>query len=140
MKDIKEKIIQKIEDLKKERAEFDITLEEALEQSEKFQRFFFGTDEDKAELAEEAKATRCWVVGNRLANIHDEIERLQDTLELDLMVCEKKYVVTDTARLTSPAGFHPEEGVFLQTKIAIHTDSLTGLPSSNVTLYGHKVN
>jgi len=61
------------------------------------------------------------------------------TLEADLMHTPCRYVVTDTSRLVSPAGFHPEDHVFLKTQIAIHTDDPSSVPSSNVRLYTHVI-
>lgn len=69
-----------------------------------------------------------------------EMDRYLETINADLMHCEKKYVVTDTKQLVSPSGFHPDTKVFRQTTIAIHTDSLDNLPASNRRLYAHKVN
>ncbi len=69
------------------------------------------------------------------ANAVDEIAKLENTLAADLMFCPKRYVVTDTPNLTSPAGFPPSSRVFLQTRVAIHTDSLDNLPASNVELH-----
>lgn len=137
--ELKKIIEDKIADIKKEQATFDITMEESRELEAKFERFFFGNEEDKAGLEEEAKATKGFQ-GMRLAQLQDTVERLEESLELDLMHCEKRYVVTDTERLTSPAGFHPDEKVFVQTTIAIHTDNLKRVPASNATLYAHKVN
>ena len=63
----------------------------------------------------------------------------QETLSADLMTVETKYVVTDEKQLTSPAGFHPDDKVFVQTKIAIHTNTLKNIPASNVELFVHKM-
>ena len=58
---------------------------------------------------------------------------------MDLMKVHTRYVVTDTTALLSPAGFHPDERIFMQTTIAIHTDNLDKLPRANVQLYAHEM-
>jgi hypothetical protein len=50
---------------------------------------------------------------------------LQKTVELDLMKVETRYLLTgEDEQLCSPAGFSPRSKVFMQTRIAIHTDKL----------------
>jgi hypothetical protein len=66
-----------------------------------------------------------------------QIAALKETLAADLMEGTHKYIVSDANTLVSPAGFHPDEKVFVQTAIAIHTNSLDNLPRSNRTLYSH---
>jgi hypothetical protein len=77
---------------------------------------------------------------SKLANDVDQAEKFRATLAADLMKVDTRYVVTDAESLTSPAGFHPSEKVYLQTQVAIHTDSLDALPASNVKLFVHEVN
>lgn len=72
-------------------------------------------------------------------NLERKIKDYQETISSDLMYCPKRYVVTNTKSLNSPAGFHSSDKVFTQTKIAIHTDSLKGIPSCNVELFAHDV-
>lgn len=74
-----------------------------------------------------------------LSNLYNEVRMLQVTLAADLMKVDTDFVVTDTETLTSPAGFHPDERVFIQTRVAIHTNDLNKVPSSNVKLFAHKV-
>ena len=68
-----------------------------------------------------------------------ERKLLAPTLDLDLMHVTTKYVVTDTEHLLSPSGFHPDTHIFVQTKIAIHTNNPATVPTSNVPLYVHKM-
>lgn len=75
----------------------------------------------------------------KTSNAHHQIDSYQRTLGLSLMRIETRYVVTNTKELESPAGFHPDTRVFVQTQIAIHTDSLDRLPNSNETLYAHEM-
>ena len=74
-----------------------------------------------------------------LINDTRALAAFNETLNADLMKISTRYVVTNTDSLISPAGFHPDEKVYLQTAIAIHTDSLKRIPSSNRTLYAHKM-
>lgn len=85
---------------------------------------------------------KCLVQYGDIAAIYsarNQLNNLQTTMNSDLMKCDHKYVVTNTKSLVSPAGFHPESLVFMQTEIAIHTDTLDNIPASNVDLYGHKL-
>jgi hypothetical protein len=65
-----------------------------------------------------------------LANLDEEYKRLNETLGQDLMEVKTKYVATDVNQLVSPAGFHPTEPVFVQTKIAIHVNDPRDLPKN----------
>ena len=73
-------------------------------------------------------------------NAVDEIKRLEKTLASDLMKVTTRYLVTDAKELVNPAGFTPDDKVYLQTRIAIHTDSLKDLPSSNRQLRAFEIN
>lgn len=68
-----------------------------------------------------------------------QAEDFKATLAMDLMHCPNRFVVTDTEQLFSPAGCAFDSRVFQQTAIAIHTDSLENLPSSNRKLYAHDI-
>ena len=69
-----------------------------------------------------------------------EMHQLLETLKHDLMHVSTRYVVVNSNDLTSPAGYHPDEKVFLQTGIAIHTDSLDNLPNCDQKLYSFEIN
>jgi len=73
-------------------------------------------------------------------NAVDEIKRLEKTLTSDLMKVTTRYLVTDAKELINPAGFSPDDKIYLQTRIAIHTDSLKDLPKSNRQLRAFKIN
>ena len=75
-----------------------------------------------------------------LNNAKIEMYQLLETLKHDLMHVSTRYVVTNSNDLTSPAGYHPDEKVFLQTGIAIHTDSLDNLPNCDQKLYSFEIN
>ena len=75
-----------------------------------------------------------------LNNAKIEMHQLLETLKHDLMHVSTRYVVTNSNDLTSPAGYHPDEKVFLQTGIAIHTDSLDNLPNCDQKLYSFEIN
>lgn len=75
------------------------------------------------------------------ASAQDMIAKLVALEKLDLMHCPCKYVVTEKGRLVSPAGLHPSDRIYLQTRIAIHTDSINPrkfkAPASNLQLVAH---
>ncbi len=73
---------------------------------------------------------------SRHSAVHTELVLLYTTLDTDLMHCPKRYVVTDS-ELVSPAGFHPDERVFIQTKVAYHVDDLSELPDDHANLLAH---
>lgn len=135
---MKTKIKAKIAKLEKEIAQFDITVAQSQAAYDRVTEAFadidtishdtFKTDAFQKDLADMALVTKM-----------GKVVALEYTLQVGLMHCPNKYVVTNTKQLESPAGFHPDENVFVQTKIAIHTDSLKGIPSSNVTLYVHEM-
>ena len=90
---------------------------------------------DKPELLEEFST-----LDLTLNNAKIEMHQLLETLKHDLMHVSTRYVVTNSNDLTSPAGYHPDEKVFLQTGIAIHTDSLDNLPNCDQKLYSFEIN
>jgi len=79
------------------------------------------TEEEKEEMRN---------LDTTLANLDEEYKRLNETLGQDLMEVKTKYVATDVDRLVSPAGFHPSEPVFIQTKVAIHVNDPRDLPKN----------
>tara|TARA_Y100000015_G_C2328290_1_gene59942 strand:- start:49 stop:510 length:462 start_codon:yes stop_codon:yes gene_type:complete len=88
------------------------------------------TEEEKLEMK---------TLDTTLANLDEEYKRLSETMTADLMEVRTKYVATDVDRLISPAGFHPTEPVFLQTRVAIHVDDPRDLPKTFGELYIHNV-
>ncbi len=65
---------------------------------------------------------------------------LTESQPVEAMLCDKKYVITETERLINPAGHHPDDRVFKQTKIAIHCDEIPkALPKCNLPLYAHEI-
>ena len=53
------------------------------------------------------------------------LDGLEKTLELDLMYVKTRYLITGkNEQLASPAGFSPKSHVFVQTRMAIHTNKL----------------
>jgi len=90
---------------------------------------------DKPELLEEFST-----LDLTLNNAKIEMHQLLETLKHDLMHVSTRYVVTNSNDLTSPAGYHPDEKIFLQTGIAIHTDSLDNLPNCDQKLYSFEIN
>tara|TARA_R110000765_G_scaffold95854_1_gene180468 strand:- start:1093 stop:1494 length:402 start_codon:yes stop_codon:yes gene_type:complete len=127
------KIEAKISDLMMSVAGDTTTYENSKAASNKLAQLDFSEPEAMSQLDILAKESKVY-------DATSQIDGLRKTLKSDLMIVETKFVVTNTKSLTSPAGFHPDEKVFVQTEIAIHTDTLKGLPSSNVELFAHKIN
>ena len=75
-----------------------------------------------------------------LNNAFHELKNFKDTMAADLMVVHTRYVIINNKELISPAGFDPDEKVYIQSTIAIHTDSLKHMPRSNEKLYAFEVN
>ena len=66
----------------------------------------------------------------------DHIDRLKETLKLQLIKIDTKFVITDSD-LVCPTGFTAEDKVFIQNTIMIHLDSIDDLsrvPACNVDL------
>ena len=66
--------------------------------------------------------------------LEGELTEFKKTMGQQLMKVETRYVVTNE-ELINPAGFHPDDRVFIQTQIAIHTNDPKRVPRSNQTLY-----
>tara|TARA_R100001463_G_scaffold37342_1_gene80201 strand:- start:572 stop:1048 length:477 start_codon:yes stop_codon:yes gene_type:complete len=94
----------------------------------RMQELFKSLSENGAWTEEEQEEIRN--LDTTLANLDHEYERLNATLGQDLMEVKTKYVATDVDQLVSPAGFHPSEPVFVQTKVAIHVDDPRDLPKN----------
>jgi len=109
------------------------TLEESLDAQNRMREWIKTDDQEVSEVQKKidmfasAKATNTAF-----------LERLQSTLEAELMKVDTKYVITDTKALISPAGYGASDRVFVQTNVAIHTDDINAdVPSCNVPLYRH---
>lgn len=122
----------KITDLQAKLADMSCTMEESV----KAQADWYQMITDKPSNIDSDKANELFEL-SRFAGYQGDIDMLTETLSMDLMQCNNRYVVTDEKQLQSPSGFHPSDRVFKQTAIAIHTDSLDNLPESNVKLYAH---
>lgn len=75
-----------------------------------------------------------------IAQLHYELKNFQETLDRPLMKASTKFIVTDTPTLTSPAGYHPDEKVFFQTKFAVHYNDRLPYIAHKGKLYVHEVN
>lgn len=76
------------------------------------------------------------------ANKVYQMRNYQKTLDSVLVEIKTDYCISSEPQLVSPAGFHPDDRVFVQPKICIHTDLDPRLPenkhlipSSDLTLY-----
>ncbi len=137
---IKAPLRAKIEELRTKIAGYSVTLGESriaqAKMSEIYKdpkaaaELFKGKSEEANQIFEDS----------RMAGDVDTLDMYLHTMDQQLMKCDKAMVITDTNRLMSPSGFHPTDRVFLQTKIAIHCDSIPKrLPSVNCEIFGHKL-
>ena len=75
-----------------------------------------------------------------IAQVYYELTNFKETLKRPLMKAFTKFIVTDTPTLTSPAGYHPDEKVFFQTKFAVHYNDRLPYVAHEGELYIHQVN
>ena len=61
------------------------------------------------------------------------LDNLKETATLNIQKVEPRYLLTDQDELISPAGFHPEEKVFIQTGQWVQTNVLP--KSSNMKAF-----
>ena len=61
------------------------------------------------------------------------LDNLKETATLNIQKVETRYLLTDQDELISPAGFHPEEKVFIQTGQWVQTNVLP--KSSNMNAF-----
>ena len=61
------------------------------------------------------------------------LDNLQETTTLNIQKVETRYLLTDQDELISPAGFHPDEKVFIQTGQWVQTNVLP--KSSNMKAF-----
>jgi len=93
------------------------------------------TEEEKAEIKKE------WEQMDReTAVLYGELQNFRETLETPLMKAFTKFIMSDQPTLISPAGYHPDEKVFVQTKIAVHFNDRTPYVAHDGPLYIHEVN
>lgn len=93
------------------------------------------TEEEKAEIKKE------WEKMDReTAVLYSELQNFRETLETPLMKAFTKFIMSDQPTLISPAGYHPDEKVFVQTKIAVHFNDRTPYVVHDGPLYIHEVN
>ena len=67
------------------------------------------------------------------ANDYYLLDNLKETATLNIQKVETRYLLTDQDELISPAGFHPEEKVFIQTGQWVQTNVLP--KSSNMKAF-----
>ena len=93
------------------------------------------TEEEKAEIKKE------WEKMDReTAVLYSELQNFRETLETPLMKAFTKFIMSDQPTLISPAGYHPDEKVFVQTKIAVHFNDRQPYVVHDGPLYIHEVN
>lgn len=66
-------------------------------------------------------------------NDYELLDSLKETATLNIQKVETRYLLTDQDELISPAGFHPDEKVFIQTGQWVQTNMLP--KSSNMKAF-----
>ena len=66
-------------------------------------------------------------------NDYELLDSLKETATLNIQKVETRYLLTDQDELISPAGFHPDEKVFIQTGQWVQTNVLP--KSSNMKAF-----
>ena len=66
-------------------------------------------------------------------NDYELLDSLKETATLNIQKVETRYLLTDQDELISPAGFHPDEKVFIQTGQWVQTHMLP--KSSNMKAF-----
>lgn len=115
MENVKQKLIDSIEEQRAIINKAGVTIDEAL----KIQAQAPSIDDPKKYLAFWSTNEAALVV----VNAHRTLTRLEESLELDLAKPTTRYVLTDEA-LCNPAGFVLEDGVFIKNQVWIETDRL----------------
>tara|TARA_R110000824_G_scaffold16252_2_gene67560 strand:+ start:687 stop:1094 length:408 start_codon:yes stop_codon:yes gene_type:complete len=115
------KVKLRIKELDAEIAACDCTLEESIKASKICSAMM-----ENLENLTDSEITIFKDANQKMLRHHftQERDQLAHTLTLNLMKVETKYLITNET-LVSPSGFHPDEKVFIQTQIAIHSDTPT---------------
>lgn len=129
--ELKAPIAKKIELLERQIAAYTITSQESAAAGKIVRGYLDDLDNAKSWTEEQKEEFNRATHECKRENDERELEQYKRTMELQLMRCDKRYVVTNTKHLHSPAGFHPDDKIFEQTAIAIHTDSLKSLPGGD---------
>jgi len=127
MENIKQPLIEKIAEIKAEIAVLAVDREKA------------NTVLAAAPSTKDIDAWMDYCSANRDAMSADllyrDLDAFQKTLDLPLAKVATRYVITD-GELISPAGYHPETGVYIKNDVWIETDrlprSLSGLKAYDV--------
>ena len=126
------KLINKIAALEEKRDAIKVSMEDSIAAQELVKSLFSRMGSDNPPVAadwEAMDAAPC-----EKANIQDEIEMLEGSLDLDLELVETRYLIVDGG-LVSPAGFHPSERVFVKGDVFIMTNKLPRSLSGNLIAY-----
>ena len=133
-----QKIVQeKIEALTAKLDALNVSREVADKESAKLREIM-----DHALEAEEKVSRADWVssIKNTIdmnaitaSNDYDLLDNLKETATLNIQKVETRYLLTDQEELISPAGFHPEDKVFIKTGQWVQTNVLP--KSSNMKAF-----
>jgi len=102
------------------------TIEESEQAKKEFNSYdilevFKGVDKDSEEADKIREKFSTLAEVSKLSSDTETLGWYMKTMKSRLMKVETRYIAT-SERLFSPSGFHPDDRVFLQTTVAIHSD------------------
>ena len=129
--DLQQIVQEKIETLTAKLDALDVSREAADQESAKLREIMNGP----LEVEEKVSTVENTIDMNAITASNDYylLDNLKETATLNIQKVETRYLLTDQDELISPAGFHPEEKVFIQTGQWVQTNVLP--KSSNMKAF-----
>ena len=111
--DLQQIVQEKIETLTAKLDALNVSREAADQESAKLREIMNGP----LEVEEKVSTVENTIDMNAITASNDYylLDNLKETATLNIQKVETRYLLTDQDELISPAGFHPEEKVFIQT-------------------------
>ena len=129
--DLQQIVQEKIETLTAKLDALNVSREAADQESAKLREIMNGP----LEVEEKVSTVENTIDMNAITASNDYylLDNLKETATLNIQKVETRYLLTDQDELISPAGFHPEEKVFIQTGQWVQTNELP--KSSNMKAF-----
>jgi len=129
--DLQQIVQEKIETLTAKLDALNVSREAADQESAKLREIMNGP----LEVEEKVSTVENTIDMNAITASNDYylLDNLKETATLNIQKVETRYLLTDQDELISPAGFHPEEKVFIQTGQWVQTNVLP--KSSNMKAF-----
>tara|TARA_R100001443_G_scaffold1663_1_gene5919 strand:+ start:504 stop:911 length:408 start_codon:yes stop_codon:yes gene_type:complete len=129
--DLQQIVQEKIETLTAKLDALNVSREAADQESAKLREIMNGP----LEVEEKVSTVENTIDMNAITASNDYylLDNLKETATLNIQKVKTRYLLTDQDELISPAGFHPEEKVFIQTGQWVQTNVLP--KSSNMKAF-----